>query len=170
MSEHWRVLVVSLSLSCSLVSSGDEPQPVSLSPTDGLGTYWIQRSDEQLAVELASRCRDAQQTGQSLLLWFSAAWCLDCRRHLAHEKTGVLDDELLHWQRVVIEPGRFERHKPLLSHFQVSAIPFGVVVRPDDCDAPATEWRVVDSGRFDRPLIDGDTARFRAWLEKLRTE
>ena len=168
---HRRPLLLVLSgllavgLACS---GGPAEQPAPLGPGEGRGTFWIERSDAELERALRDACTVAVEKDQPVLLWFSAAWCGDCRRHLAHEKAGHMDAELAHWQRVVIEPGRFDRHKPLLETYGVSAVPYAVATRPTDCVQPATAWPVLDKGRFDRPLIDGDTNRLEAWLEDAR--
>lgn len=154
-------------LGCGTNGGRDEAPPP-LAAGEGLGTFWVQRTDAELAVELQAACMAASTRGQPVLLWISAAWCGDCRRHLAHEKAGRMDAELAHWQRVVIEPGRFDRHTDLLQTFGVSAVPFGIATRPTDCTRPATAWPVLDSGRFDRPLLDGDTDRLERWMRDVR--
>jgi len=145
-------------------------KPPPLAPGEGRGTFWIQRTDAQLDAALGEACATAVEQGQPLLLWVSASWCGDCRRHLAHEKAGHMDAELAHWQRVVIEPGRFDRHTALLEAFDVSAVPYAIAMRPIDCSVPVASWPVLDKGRFDRPLIDGDTDRLQAWLRAARTD
>jgi thiol-disulfide isomerase/thioredoxin len=160
------VLLAPLAIACQ--SSRSLPEPAPLGPRDGLGDYWVQRSDAELDAILGETCAASVADGRPVLLWFSAAWCGDCRRTYAYEKAGALDDELTHWHRVVIEPGRLDRHVPLFQAMGVSGIPTVVATRPTDCGQPAQDWPRLDQGRFDRPLLDGTPARLLEWMEATR--
>lgn len=161
-----RALVLLTAVACS--SSRDLPDPVPLGPRDGIGDYWVPRTDAELDALLTQTCEASKADGKPVLLWFSAAWCGDCRRTYAYEKAGALDAELAHWHRVVIEPGRFDRHVPLLAGVGVEGIPTIVATQPTDCSQPAQDWPRLDQGRFDRPLIDGTPARLLDWMEDTR--
>lgn len=147
----------------------DFPTPPPLSPRDGLGSYWVSRSDAELAHALRTACESAVAQSKPVLIWYSASWCGDCRRHYAHERAGHIDDALSHWERVVIDPGRFDRHTALLEAHGVVGIPTLVATQPIDCTAAATTWPVLDQGRFDRPLLDSDPGRLIDWLERTRS-
>lgn len=162
-------LVLSLaSLPACFGLAEPDKQAAPLARGEGRGTFWVERTDAELATALGEACAAAVAQDQPVLLWVSASWCGDCRRHLAHEKAGHMDAELAHWQRVVIEPGRFDRHTELLQTFEVSAVPYAIATRPTDCAQPATAWPVLDKGRFDRPVIDGDTDRLEEWMRDAR--
>lgn len=161
------VLAAPLLAACAGLIEPDK-QPAMLAPGEGRGTFWVERTDAELAAAIGEACTAAVAREQPVLLWVSASWCGDCRRHLAHEKAGHMDAELAQWQRVVIEPGRFDRHPELLQAFEVSAVPYAIATRPTDCTAPVTAWPVLDKGRFDRPILDGDTDRLEAWMRDAR--
>ena len=129
------------------------------------------RTDAQLTSELDTLCRTALESARPLLVEFSAAWCSDCRRLHGMKQDPALADELDAWPRIVVNVGRFDRHRPLLDALGVESIAHWEVLAPTRCDAPIADWPSlarrtleVSSGEA-RNLTPDDLAR---WLAAFR--
>lgn len=130
------------------------------------------RSDAQLRAELDALCRTARKAGRPLLVEFSAAWCSDCRRLHEMKQDPALASELVEWPSIVVNVGRFDRHRPLLATLRVASIAHWEVLAPSDCDKPIGGWPSlarrtleVSSGAA-RNLAPSDLA---GWLSAIRT-
>jgi thiol:disulfide interchange protein len=111
--------------------------------------YWVTRTDAELDAVLAKSCTVATAESRPVLLVFSAPWCIDCRQMRALEQEDALAAERRHWQEVVVDVGRLDRHTDLLEAFRVSAIAHWVALAPDDCTQPATAWPVLRASTFE---------------------
>lgn len=159
-------LVVLLPLLACEPTTGDETAPSP--PTDYDAPF---RTDAQLTAELETRCHSARDAGRPLLLEFSAAWCSDCRKLHAMKQDALLAEELEEWETVVVNVGRFDRHRPLLAALGVESIAHWEVLAPTRCDTPIGTWpslarRTLEVSSGDaRDLTPGDLAD---WLSRLR--
>jgi len=111
--------------------------------------YWVERSDVELATAVKEACLRATRRDKNLLLAFSAPWCIDCRQMRALEKQPELVTELAHWEQVVVDVGRLDRHQALLDHFRVRAIAHWVALDPTACALDATQWPVLRASTFE---------------------
>jgi len=145
-----------------------DPAPVAAPPDE---PYWVQRSDLELDDTLRATCEQAVAAEHPVLLVFSAPWCIDCQKMKALSAQSPLAEELVGWEKVVIDVGRFERHNALRMHFKVGSIAYLVALRPTDCVAPVTTWPVLASGTFE-PASGSKGARSAAdvaeWLAAAR--
>ncbi len=131
------------------------------------------RSDAELEAQLAALCRGAQGRDEPrVLVEFSAAWCSDCRRLHEMKQTPALARELEAWPRLVVNVGRFDRHRDLLDALGVTRIAHWSVFEPMECAAPLPTWPrlaartlEVSSGAA-RDLTPEDLAD---WLAEQRT-
>lgn len=166
-----------LLLGCSL-GTQSEPAPAppasSVPPRDRPvrdADYWVERTDDALDSALTRTCERALERGRPVLLQFSAPWCTDCRRMRTLSSAEPLHGELAHWQSLVIDPGRFERHKELLEAFEVSRLATWVAAAPSDCKLPATGWSRLAKSSFEpvtgEPVSADDLT---AWLRAARAE
>jgi len=131
------------------------------------------RSDAELATQLADLCRLARDRDQPLLVEFSAAWCSDCRKLHGMKQDPALGEELGRWPKIVVNVGRFDRHRKLLASLGVESIAHWEVFAPSTCTAQIDEWPnlgertlEVSSGEA-KDLTPDVLAR---WLAKLRTD
>lgn len=113
-------------------------------PTDA----WTVHTPEALQTALAAACTRATAADKPVLLGFSAPWCLDCRVLHTLESEPSVVAELAHWERVVTDVGRFERHQPLLKAFGGDRIAWWVALRPSaaQCTADPTTWPRLRTG------------------------
>lgn len=133
--------------------------------------YWVERSHAELKAVLDQTCASATAADKPVLLAFSAPWCIDCRQTRALEEQPELVSELAHWEKVVVDVGRFDRHKPLLERFKVGAIAHWVALRPTDCAQDVTAWPVLRASTFEPQTgwFGAKTApELRDWLVKAR--
>jgi thiol-disulfide isomerase/thioredoxin len=133
--------------------------------------YWVERTDAELTAELQSTCAAATAQSKPVLLAFSAPWCIDCRQMRALEAQPELAAELMNWEKVVIDVGRLDRHKPLLEKFKVGAIAHWVALGPTDCTANVVDWPVLRASTFEPQTgwFGPKTApELRDWLVKAR--
>jgi thiol-disulfide isomerase/thioredoxin len=136
-----------------------------------VGPYWQKRSPGELQVALRQACERARTRSAPVLLTFSAPWCSDCQvlRRMAEEP--VLAEELGHWEKVVIDVGRFDRHQGLLEHFRIGSIAHQVALRPTDCAVDVTKWPVLAAGTFEvssNPQGPRSAEDVAAWLAAAR--
>jgi hypothetical protein len=130
---------------------------------------WPQRTDAEVDAALEATCAEAVSAGKPVLIVFSAPWCPDCRRMNELEQQGPLLAELQNWQRITIDPGRFDRHVPLLQAFGVAKIATWVAARPTDCRLPAPGWPRLQQGVFEPKSGRAWTAEeITDWLKSAR--
>ena len=85
------------------------------------------------------------------------------------ETSSPLREELGSWERLTIDPGRFDRHPELLAAFGVSKIATWVAARPSDCKMPAPGWPRLRQGVFEPNSGQPWTAeQIEAWLREAR--
>ncbi len=161
-------LLATLSALACEPTSRDEPSPAS-----GPAAYDVPlRDDAELSRELAALCRSARHAGRPFLVEFSAAWCSDCRRLHEMKQAPSLADELDLWPALVVNVGRFDRHRPLLAELDVESIAHWEVIAPTRCDEPIASWPTVARRTLEvssgaaRDLTPADLAR---WLATIRT-
>ena len=134
------------------------------------------RSDAELDRVIAATCQTATSgrgdANGALLVEFSAAWCGDCRKLAGMKQEPALARELERWPRIVVNVGRFDRHRALLDAMGVESIAHWAILRPTRCDEPVESWTrlaertlEVSSGAA-RDVSAADLAR---WLAALRT-
>lgn len=132
--------------------------------------YWVPRTDAELDAAFEATCRASEASGKPVLLAFSAPWCPDCRRMRDLSADEPLAGELAHWETLVVDPGRFDRHVPVLEAFEVAKIVTWVAARPQDCRLPAPSWTRLRQGVFEpktgQPWSAVDLA---GWLAEART-
>ena len=161
------LLATSWVLACEPASPGDPDPP---SPTAAYDVPF--RSDTELSRELVSVCRAAREAGRPLLVEFSAAWCSDCRRLHEMKRAPALADELARWPAIVVNVGRFDRHRPLLATLGVESIAHWEVMAPARCTEPIGSWPTVARRTLEvssgaaRDLTPRDLAQ---WLAAIRT-
>jgi len=127
---------------------------------------WIARTDAELDAALQETCEASRSTDRPVLLQFSAAWCTDCKRMHAMSTRSPLSEELAGWSTLIIDPGRFDRHRDLLQAFQVTRLATWVALAPEDCRLPAPAWRRLAHGSFEPVTGDPVTAeQLVAWLQ-----
>ena len=143
--------------------------PATSSPSTGYDVPFA--SEAELATRLSGLCLDAREANQPLLIEFSAAWCSDCRRLHEMKQEPALAEELDAWPAVIVNVGRFDRHRPLLDSLGVESIAHWEVLAPTSCEEAIDTWPrlarrtlEVSSGAA-RNLSPADLAR---WLAKLR--
>ncbi len=131
------------------------------------------RSDAQLATQLTDLCQLAGDRDQPLLVEFSAAWCSDCRKLHGMKQDPALAEELGRWPKIVVNVGRFDRHRDVLAALEVESIAHWEILAPSKCEAEVGEWPTlaertleVSSGAA-QDLTSDALAR---WLAKLRTD
>jgi thiol-disulfide isomerase/thioredoxin len=129
-------VVLTTLLACSASDrDADEPGPAG----DAYAAPF--RSDAELRALLDATCRMARQEDEPrVLIEFSAAWCSDCRRLHEMKQAPTLARELEAWPRVVVNVGRFDRHRDLLDALGVTSIAHWSVFEPTRCDAPLPAW------------------------------
>jgi thiol-disulfide isomerase/thioredoxin len=174
------LLAAALVLSACTGTPAPAPEPDASPPRDaapaerqdprrGDADYWVPRTDAELDAAFEATCRAAEASNRPVLLQFSAPWCIDCRRVKALSAEPVLAEELQRWETLVVDPGRMDRHVPLLQAFEVSAIATWVAVRPQDCRLPAPSWTRLRQETFEpatgTPRTAEDLAR---WLAAAR--
>ena len=149
----------------------DDEIPTSAAPATAYDVPF--RSDAQLATLLIGTCQRARDAGRPMLIEFSAAWCSDCRRLHEMKQAPPLAEELEAWPKVVVNVGRFDRHRELLASLRVESIAHWEVLAPTRCDAQILDWPSlarrtleVSSGAA-RDLSPTDLA---GWLAKLRSD
>ena len=87
------------------------------------------------------RLREREQLhDQPLLVEFSAAWCSDCRKLHGMKQDPALGEELGRWPKIVVNVGRFDRHRKLLASLGVESIAHWEVFAPSTCTAQIDEW------------------------------
>jgi thiol-disulfide isomerase/thioredoxin len=130
---------------------------------------WVQRSDDDLDLALRAVCEQAIARSVPVLLQFSSEWCIDCKR--LHAMSGVppLQDELQRWATLVIDPGRFDRHRPLLDAFEVHRLATWIALRPSDCRSSVTTWPQLNRSSFEpvsgEPVTEDQLVQ---WLTQAR--
>jgi thiol-disulfide isomerase/thioredoxin len=112
--------------------------------TDG----WTIHTEAELNAALKSACETATAAEKPVLIGFSAPWCLDCKVLHKLEKEPEVAAELAHWEQVVTDVGKFDRHIPLMNEFGGDRIAWWVALQPtaDQCSAPVTTWKRLRSG------------------------
>lgn len=152
----------------SLLLAACSSPPIEVKPPE---PYWVKRSPLELDTALKASCADAVEADKPMLLAFSAPWCGDCNVLRKLEEEDPLKTELAHWEKLVIDVGKFDRHKELIRHYGIGGIAFWVALKPTSCDKPVTNWPVLKSGTFepdsnpDGPRTAEDVA---AWLSSAR--
>lgn len=173
------ILLLAALLACSPTaapSAGPSPQ-VATDPTPPSSRkpprdadIWVARTDSELEATLQATCEAARAAEQPVLLQFSASWCTDCKRLHTMSTQEPLRGALARWTTLIIDPGRFDRHKDLLRAFQVSRLATWVAVAPEDCRLPAPAWTRLAHGSFEpatgEPVTAADLV---AWLDQART-
>ena len=129
------------------------------------------RTDTELESVLGQVCEAAVARQRPLLLEFSAAWCGDCRKLGEMKTDDALAQELAYWPKLIVNVGRFDRHRDLMAELDVESIAHWAVLAPTHCKAPVGSWPrraqrtlEVSSGEA-RHLSPSDLA---AWLKGLR--
>lgn len=167
-----RMLPPFLLLVLALVALACEPAgdaPNGPSPPTGYDVPFL--GEAELKDELDGLCTRARATGRPLLIEFSAAWCSDCRRLHQMKQAPALASELAAWPRLVVNVGRFDRHRSLLAARGVESIAHWEILAPTHCAEPVAAWPSlakrtleVSSGAA-RHLSPEDLA---GWLAKFR--
>ncbi len=125
------------------------------------------RTPEQLASDARDLCVRAQGTRKPLLLTFGADWCPDCRMMSTLARRAPLASALRRYERLDINVGRFDRHTELTSAWGIRSIATWVVVTPDACSRPVTEWTRVDQRTLEPATGDHiDPAELSSWLRR----
>jgi len=155
------------------IAGATASEPVAQAPTDTAKAYWVKRTDAELDAVIEGACTDAVANKRQVLLTFSATWCGDCRKIKSLEAESPLREELeQHWNKVVVDVGRFDRHEKLIEQFGVSGIAHLVALSPS-CGKPVGDWTILRSGKFE-PATNPDGVRTAAglakWLTGARTE
>ncbi len=152
-------------LALLLVLSVGWSSPVSAGDPD---RYWTPRSDAQLAADLKATCETAVAADKPVLVEFSAAWCGDCKRLRVLKTESPLKESMATVASLVVDVGRFDRHKDLLTAFKIGAIAYWRLTRPTDCSQPVTAWPVLASSTLE-PAHGASgprtAAEVSAWLE-----
>lgn len=172
-----RKAIVLLALSCT-PSEPASPPPQTAVPEstaepeprpESKESYWVERSDAELDLAIEQACARAGESSRPLLLQFSASWCIDCKKIRALSKEQPLATELGRWESLVIDPGRFDRHKGLLDAFEVSRLATWVAVSPTDCQLPAPAWQRLAHSSFE-PATGAavSAAELTSWLAQAR--
>lgn len=172
---HTNPILALVPLLASLAGLGCEPARDGEPDRPSLPTAYDVpfRSDAALSTELEELCEAARAARRPLLVEFSAAWCSDCRRLHEMKQAPALAGELAEWPWIVVNVGRFDRHRPLLAALGVESIAHWEVMAPTRCDVPVALWPSlarrtleVSSGAA-RDLTASDLAR---WLAAIRTD
>ncbi len=123
------------------------------------------RSTADLRALATTQCKAAISEKQPVLLEFSASWCPDCRALAALKKKPALASALGRVKQVEINIGDFERHKDLITFFDVDRIASWVMLRPEDCSAPIFKWPQI-ANRVVEPMSgSGSEKDLVAWLK-----
>ena len=134
---------------------------------------WTIHTEAELSAALKTACTKATESGQPVLLGFSAPWCLDCTVLHRLEQDPKVIAELANWQRVVTDVGKFERHKPMLQAFGGDRIAWWAALRPTaaQCDTDPTTWPRLRTGGIEP--ASGETLQTAdalvQWLRAART-
>lgn len=174
-----RLLLPVLMMACSDPSPAPPPaSPPSVEVAKPAGAvterermqaYWLTRTDAELDAAFEAACASHKADNKPVLLAFSAEWCIDCKRVYALSKTAPLAEELAEWHTVVINPGRFDKHLPVLGAFGVDRIVTWVATRPQDCRLPAPSWTRLRQGTFEPASGEPWTAeQLAVWLRDAR--
>jgi thiol-disulfide isomerase/thioredoxin len=161
----WAVGAGAAALS-ALVACGEAPPRLPDPPHPE--QYWVERTYAELAAVLRETCTRAIGADKPVLLAFSAPWCIDCRQMRALEGQPELATELARWEKVVVDVGRLDRHRPLLEAFRVGAIAHWVALAPTDCREDVTRWPVLRASTFEPQTgwFGAKTApELQAWLQ-----
>lgn len=155
----------------SAAPAADPPAAVPVtSARQSAREYWPTRTDAELDAAFDEVCAESKADGKPVLLAFSAPWCPDCRRLKGLSEEGPLRAELDRWHTLVIDPGRFDQHVPVLQAFGVSAIVRWVAARPEDCRMPAPGWPRLREGTFEPETGQPWSAeQLAAWLKEARS-
>jgi thiol-disulfide isomerase/thioredoxin len=133
---------------------------------------WVKRTDLELDDLLKSTCDAAVQDQKPILLEFSAAWCVDCRRLVELSSQPEVRDELARFHHVTVDVGQWDRHQALTKAFGVGMLAWWAVLTPTDCSAPIPTWPRRAEGGFE-PSSSGQGARTAedvlSWLRHART-
>lgn len=168
-----RLVLISVLSACVTAGPAMETKPATetepVSERELRAAYWAKRSDAELDAAFEEVCAKAEADGRPVLLTFSADWCPDCKRVYVLSKQDPLEAELAQWHQLVIHPGRFDRHQPVLAAFGVSKIVTWVAARPQDCRLPAPSWTRMREGTFEPATGEAWTAEaLAAWLAEAR--
>lgn len=164
------ILLLSL-LACGEPPTAARPAPQPEPAPTAEASPWIQRTDLEMDAALRSSCEASVADGKPVLLEFSAAWCVDCRK--LHDLAA--DDEVIaemaQFHHLTVDVGKWDRHKGLIDAFGVSALAWWSVLQPEDCSAPPPGWKRLKEGSFE-PASTGSGARtaegVTAWLQDAR--
>lgn len=134
--------------------------------------HWQPRSDAALDAVIGEACRSSLADGRPVLLELSAPWCGDCQAILRMSAEPVLASELQRWHHVVVDVGRFDRHRPLIEGFGVGGIAWWGALQPTRCDEPPTRWPRLRTGTLEPATGDGPRtpAEVAAWLTEARKQ
>jgi len=133
-------LLALLGLVGAACDARDEPRQAPTAPLDPTAYDVPLLSESDLAVTLVDACARARDRDQPLLVEFSATWCGDCRKLHGMKQEPALAMELERWPSVVVNVGRFDRHRRLLAAFDVESIAHWEVLAPSRCDEPVATW------------------------------
>lgn len=127
-------------------SANGEAQPTE---REARAAYWVRRTDAELDSAFEDVCSRAKTSKKPVLISFSAEWCIDCKRVYALSKEEPLKSELAQWETLVVNPGQFDRHRPVLGAFEVSRLVTWVATQPQDCRLPAPSWERLRQQAFE---------------------
>lgn len=174
-----RTIATALFLSCLLGCddpptaarpAAQVPLPATAPPEPERGK-WVRRTDVELDDLLHTTCAASVQDGRPILLEFSAAWCVDCRRLLELSSDAEVAKELTEFHHITVDVGQWDRHQALAKAFGVGMLAWWAVLDPKDCAEPIPAWPRLAEGGFE-PSSSGTGARTAedvvTWLQRAR--
>ncbi|MCO4743218.1 MAG: thioredoxin family protein [Proteobacteria bacterium] len=142
-----------LLLACAEPPTTARPAQVIATPpapvTEKAESHWVERTDLELDDALKSVCRDSVEDGKPILLEFSAPWCVDCRKLNELSTDDAVKAELEQFHHLTVDVGKWDRHKPLIAAFEVSALAWWVAMKPTNCGHAITKWPRLKEGGFE---------------------
>ncbi|MFK7928468.1 MAG: hypothetical protein AB8H79_09765 [Myxococcota bacterium] len=139
-------------------------------PREAQQAYWVKRTDAELDSAFEQVCAESKADGKPVLIAFSAEWCIDCKRVYSLSKAEPLREELAQWHTLVVNPGQFDRHVPVLGAFGVSRLVTWVATQPQDCRLPAPAWTRLRQGAFEPASGQPWSGeQLTAWLQEARS-
>lgn len=153
------------------VTAAPHPAAPPAPPNAPASSYWVERTDRELATALSEACTTGLRSGKPVLLMFSAGWCKDCVLIHQASQRAPLANELANWEVVVADVGRFDRHDLFRSVFGVTGLAWWVATRPTDCNAMPHTWPRLREGLLEpasNPTPSSRVDALAGWLTEAR--